>query len=365
MRIKSDIAQIMNRNWDEVSRLFPYSDAMSACIQDPIYHAEGDVWTHTKMVWDSLREVDSSASMALTALYHDVAKPETRTEEPREGRIHIGHPSHSRIGAQIAWRDMWLNNIGNLAEKLKIYRQIRAHQKIFHMWSNSDPLRQILSYNVDSDIFDLIKFAKADNIGRICPNQQETQESLDLLGLYATEENVSLRFTSPASRLFYFEKPSRSPDYSTMPASGSRVVMMCGLPGSGKDTYISSALHGLPVISLDAIRENLGIKHGDNQGQVIQSAQETAREFLRKKSPFVWNSTNLTKSIRSKIIKLFRDYDAYVSIHMTVTPFATLMHQNKSRKDMVPEDAINNMLFKWEPPSLTEVHEIKYIGENK
>lgn len=27
---------------------------MAACMQDPAWHAEGDVWTHTKMVADEL-----------------------------------------------------------------------------------------------------------------------------------------------------------------------------------------------------------------------------------------------------------------------------------------------------------------------
>jgi predicted kinase len=362
--VDKNIVEYMRTNWDTVSTRFPYVLDMAACIQDPIYHAEGDVWTHTNMVWKEIQKIDQSDIMALTTLYHDVAKPRTRTIEQRDNRQHIGHPNHSRIGAQMFWRDAWLYDLGTFQEKLIVYRQIRAHQKIFHLWSKSDMLREALQYGVDADIIKLIKFAKADNLGRICPDQQETIDSLSLLEDYVTEEKIGLhRFVNPESRIFYFEKLGRSPDYLAQSPIGSKVIMMCGLPGSGKDTYIETHLHGLPIVSLDAIRVQMKIEHGDNQGSVIQAAYELARDYLRKKDPFIWNSTNLTKSIRAKTIGLFRDYDAHVSIYMTTAPYKVLISQNKNRIAQVPDDAINNMLYKWEPPSLSEVHNIKYIGE--
>jgi hypothetical protein len=30
-------------DWERIERTFPYVAAMRACIQDPVYHAEGDV----------------------------------------------------------------------------------------------------------------------------------------------------------------------------------------------------------------------------------------------------------------------------------------------------------------------------------
>ena len=41
-------------DWRAIEAEFPYAGEMAACIQDEIYHAEGDVLTHTRMVMDHL-----------------------------------------------------------------------------------------------------------------------------------------------------------------------------------------------------------------------------------------------------------------------------------------------------------------------
>jgi hypothetical protein len=40
----------------------------------------------------------------------------------------------------------------------------------------------------------------------------------------------------------------------------------------------SSALPGLPVISLDALREEMDVDPGDDQGEVVARAKSSARE---------------------------------------------------------------------------------------
>ena len=62
--------------------------------QDPKYHPEGDVWTHTMMVLDRAAkyrsEVSDPYAFMLLALTHDLGKTTTTTEQ--DGRVHsIGH----------------------------------------------------------------------------------------------------------------------------------------------------------------------------------------------------------------------------------------------------------------------------------
>jgi hypothetical protein len=33
----------------------PWVEAMAGCMQDPLHHGEGDVWTHTRMVCETPR----------------------------------------------------------------------------------------------------------------------------------------------------------------------------------------------------------------------------------------------------------------------------------------------------------------------
>jgi putative nucleotidyltransferase with HDIG domain len=58
-----------------LSGLLPEIAAMKGVAQPPEYHPEGDVWTHTLMLLENLR--NPSPTLALGALLHDVGKPPT------------------------------------------------------------------------------------------------------------------------------------------------------------------------------------------------------------------------------------------------------------------------------------------------
>lgn len=358
--IKQAMLAAIDNNWKEIDKTFPYKSSMESCIQDPIHHAEGDVWTHTSMVYDNVISRNLSDSHKICALYHDVAKPQTRTEDARADRVHISHPNHSRLGAQILWRDLWKYDLGDLDLKLKSYWMVRWHQRIFHTWTQDDMIKSALGCHVDIDISELINFAICDSFGRYCNNQEDTINELELLNEWVLETKLKSLLSNNYSRLFFFEKDDRSPYYDPMPPAGSDAVLMCGLPGSGKDTLVSKKYKDYTIISLDDIRLEMNIHHGDNQGTVIQSALEKTKVCLRNKAPLVWNATNLTKQMRGKVIKLLRDYDAKITIECTATPLNECLFRNSKRKDPVPESAIMHMLDKWEPPSLTEAHIINW-----
>lgn len=82
------------RSMDQLTFWFPEIKALTDLPQDPIFHPEGDVWTHTMEVIDraaSFRsEVSEPYRFMLLALLHDVGKEVTT--EVVNGRIHAyGH----------------------------------------------------------------------------------------------------------------------------------------------------------------------------------------------------------------------------------------------------------------------------------
>ncbi len=82
-------------------RFFPELEALLGVPQDPEWHPEGDVWTHTLMVVDEaalLRDGgDDDLALMLGALCHDLGKPFT-TRTDAQGRVRS--PDHSERGVE-------------------------------------------------------------------------------------------------------------------------------------------------------------------------------------------------------------------------------------------------------------------------
>lgn len=344
-------------SWQDLAVAWPHSQAMQTCMQDPVFHAEGDVWTHTRMVYDSL---DSPTDiLAATALYHDVAKPQTRSEIENQDRIRISHPHHSRLGAGIWLKDAHEHNWLSFEERRSVYWLIQHHQRVFHLWSKQNMLWEAERIHADVNIHALIDFALADNQGRVCDYNHNTREDLLLLKEWCDENLINWQNTE--HRFSWINNSHRDPNFVPPHPQGSRAMIMCGMPGSGKDTHIRTHLPHLPMVSMDQIRQDLKIDPIDNQGRASQAAQEQARVHLRKKQDFIWNATSLTRLTREKIIQLCRDYDAHVTICVLGTPWQECVARNNKRKDPVPMNVMLGMLDKWEVPSYSEAHKIEWI----
>ena len=105
----------------------------------------------------------------------------------------------------------------------------------------------------------------------------------------------------------------------------------------------------------------MNVVHGEKTGEVVHAIWEQAREYLRKKQPFVWNATHISKSMRSKALGLLWNYDANVTLtYLETQSPKTWRNQNNNRPDSVPDKALDQLLFRWEPPSYTEAENVQY-----
>lgn len=77
--------------------ILPEVAAMKGVAQPPEFHPEGDVWTHTLLMLEAMR--DPTPTLALGVLLHDVGKPPTRSFN---GRIRFD--GHVEAGARMAVR---------------------------------------------------------------------------------------------------------------------------------------------------------------------------------------------------------------------------------------------------------------------
>jgi poly(A) polymerase len=75
--------------------LLPEVAAMKGVAQPPEFHPEGDVWTHTLLLLENLK--DPSPALAWAALLHDVGKPPTFRVADR-----IRFDGHAEEGVRLA-----------------------------------------------------------------------------------------------------------------------------------------------------------------------------------------------------------------------------------------------------------------------
>jgi predicted kinase len=137
---------------------------------------------------------------------------------------------------------------------------------------------------------------------------------------------------------------------------------MSGMPGVGKDTWVAEHLPALPVISLDAIRRARRIDPDEPQGGVAQLAKEQARALLRRRAPFVWNATNLSRSLRDPLIELCLSYGAAVRIVYLDAPLGEILRRNRSRAEPVPEGILRRLIERVHVPDPSEAHDVEYVS---
>lgn len=336
---------------------------MQQCMQDPEFHAEGDVWTHTRMVMEALVALPEYQALSAedqnlllhAALLHDVAKPACTVVE--NGRIRS--PRHAKVGEKIAREILW---DFDFSFREKVCALVRLHGLPLWGMEKTNSIRSAIlaGWRVRNELIYIL--AKADVLGRISDTWDDLMYRLEIYRELCLE-----------NQCFYAEHPSFN-DHSkfryfwsdeTYPTeiyddTTHEIVMLCGIAGSGKDTEYQRRYAQLPLVSLDQIRQELKIKPDDKsgQGKVVQLAYERAKAFCRSKQSFVWNSTNLTAEMRSKLILTLRVYD----------PRFTIVYVETSQKDIfrrrradIHIDVLERMIRQLEVPLEGEAHAVRYV----
>jgi predicted kinase len=345
----------------------PWVDAMRQCEQSPEYHGEGDVWVHTQLVCSALRglrayqaQPNEIQDILLTAaILHDCAKPDVF--DVVDGRI--TSKNHALKGTIKARRILWEAGADFRARE-DVCNLVKYHMRPLHLLDASDMESYVaqISLSVRTDLLAIL--AEADAEGRHCLSDGgESVEKVHIFRKFCQEIGcwgASYPFASDHARVAHFNlgQDIRS---QARPPLRPTVIVMSGLPGSGKSHYIHANCDGLPVVSLDAIRESLRVRPADNQSKVIRQAKDEAKRLLGARRDFVWNATNVSKMVRNKCLTLLRQYGARICIVYVETDHDNLWKQNKARKNAVPETVINKLLNKWEVPDLTEAHEVIYV----
>lgn len=343
--------------------------AMADCLQDAEWHAEGDVWTHTKMVCDQLVKLDEWPSLTanqqtvlvFTALFHDAAKPLTSVTDSETGRVRS--PNHAVKGEHLA-RGVLRDLECDLETREEIAKMVRYHGRPAFLLERDDPTNEVvrLSWLVNNRL--LYLFAVADTRGRDTDSMTRPEENLQYWKLTAEESgcyNQAYPFANDQARFLFYRSTELNLHYVPHENYSCTVTVLSGLPGSGKDTWLSRHHADLPIVSLDHIRNEMKVEPTGNQGEVVQLARERCREHLRAGISFAFNATNTQRDTRKRWLDLFTDYNARIEIVYIEPSFNVLLKQNGGRSQSVPESVIRKLAAKCEPPTSTEAHSVTLV----
>lgn len=358
-------------DWQKLVAKFDWLAAMQGVPQDPEWHAEGDVFTHTKMVVEALISLPEFQALAeqdqhiliTAALLHDVEKRSTTAEQEENGKIRIISPTHAKKGEFTARCVLYRDIPTPFAMREQIAKLVRWHGLPLWAIEKSEPAKAVIEASLWLNTQHLAMLAKADVLGRICPDQADLLLKIDLFQALCQEHHCwgnAYPFSSDLARYHYLSHSHAPLDYIPFDDFKCEVHLLSALPGSGKDTFIERSLSHLPTVSLDDIRRANGIVPTDKKGngQVIQLAKEACKALLRQQRDFVFNATNITKEMRGKWISLFESYGAKITIHYIEVPYQRLITQNRNRHYSVPDDVVSRMLEKLEMPAWHEAHRL-------
>ena len=155
-----------------IDRVLPEMRPLVGCEQEPEWHPEGDVWTHTLMVIDEAREANGDLprpqliTVMLGAVCHDLGKPATTAFV--DGRIRsLDHEQAGVEPTESLLDRLNVHTIDGFDVRRQVAGLVAQHLKpgMFHKASNvGDGAFRRLAQKVDLEL--LARLARADCRGR-------------------------------------------------------------------------------------------------------------------------------------------------------------------------------------------------------
>ena len=179
---------------------FPEIAALDGTPQDPEWHPEGDVFTHTGHCCDALAEMpewrraDATTRSVLmfAVLAHDFAKPKTTHQADRDGRMRIVSPGHEDQGGPVAESFLARLNAPNAIRErvVPLGTNHLAHLQAI----NDRAVRRLANRLHPATIDELCLIVTADQFGRP-PKPREVHKGV--AALRATADELRVRDAAP------------------------------------------------------------------------------------------------------------------------------------------------------------------------
>lgn len=133
-------------------------------------------------------------------------------------------------------------------------------------------------------------------------------------------------------------------------------LMLVGLPGSGKSTYIEKYCENCTVHSSDAIREELSgdVNNQNINAQVFETLHKRIKADLIAGKNTVYDATNISWKRRKAFLQELSSIDCWKDCLLMATPFELCVERNNLRERKVPYFVIERMYKNFDIPWYNE-----------
>ena len=185
-------------------RHFPEIAALAGLPQEPEWHPEGDVFTHTGYCLDSLVRLESWREgspatrrlLSLAVLAHDFGKAVTTKQAERRGKLRWVSPEHEAAGGPLS--DAFLTRIGAPLALIAHVRPLVVNHLLHHDGPaeyRDTTVRRLARKIEPATLDELMAVMRADHLGRPPLVSAETEKRLGLLRIAA--QRLALEHAAP------------------------------------------------------------------------------------------------------------------------------------------------------------------------
>lgn len=365
-------------NWEYVWEL-PHFREMEKTQQNPRWHMEGNVMQHTRLVCENMMtqlindercvrySFYQKKLLMLAALFHDIGKPQTTFLGEKDGNWHSY--GHDVVGAKLAREMLW---DWPLYEREFICSMIKHHMEPLFVHKSNNVEKRIKEITSVVPYFDLYLLKCADLEGALQnPNYSTKVEDREKLEIFLnTAESPYAKESQVEKYMTFLPLYTISDNFFIMSnvkditLSKSRLHVMIGLPGSGKNTYIDNVLlkeePDAVILSRDDIRVELGYCTADEkivgtdkqERKVTDIFNKRLIEAMENRKSVIINNINLSKKRRKALLEQVKKYNPYVIFHYIEAP--TLQDNLNRRDGQIKESVFHNMIQNFDFPEIVE-----------
>jgi predicted kinase len=359
------------------------------------YHLEGDIWTHTMMVYNEAKRLSNSNNVHLAALLHDIGKPTSRFTKTDGDINKCVFYSHENISTYLAvplllnlkklhpefefdlkevlllinWHsdlhgigkinESGVLNLSNKDTKLLNEKYGYRFKYLNDRYKDSPSLLEKAIMDDLQFYYDMIDLNEADNNGRITLNSDEqgSKDKFKLLRNY-----IPVNYNTEVN----YENDTRP-----------EAIILSGIPNSGKSTFIKELLKEKDYVILSTdnlIMETFPELDYDNAYARVQEKgifnsleiemDKRLKEACKERKNIILDRTNLTKKIRRKWFNKIPD-KYYVKKSINFIMIEELMEKRNIKRSKegktIPNEVLKNMLQRYTLSGTDEFEIVEYI----